>query len=179
MQRVAQYLFASPVRADIPRREAGANILLLNIIGAVLGIIFLGVGIGFYANSILSAKSQTSSGVVMHIVTEMQQYNDDNGSYPGTVGSWTVPSTFFANTTYFGAAPTDPTSPSTANPFQVYLYDSGAHFMIEDMVAQPSATLAGYYQSSFNGTTVVKGSLCGNTSCHNLIYTDVFGMMAE
>ena len=168
---VQRMLFVGP---RVESAESGANILMNNIVGILVGLVFMGFGIAWYIGSIDSAKTVAAENVLAMIATKVQQYYNDNGSYPGAINTWDP--SFFSNTQYFATPPIDPAAPSATNSFDLYVYDNGAHFMIADTAWHPERTLSSLPTYQWNGAAPYSSGLCGN-ACYELFYTDALGMM--
>ena len=170
----AQRLLCVGPRAE--GAESGANILINNIVGILVGLVFLGIGIAWYIGSIDSAKTTASESMMTTIATKVQQYYNDNGSYPGALNTWDT--SFFSNTQYFATPPIDPAAPNTSSQYAIYVYDGGLHFFIQDWIGHPVRTLSGLPRFGYTGSAAYIAGPCDNT-CSEINYSDVFGMMGQ
>jgi type II secretory pathway pseudopilin PulG len=155
--------------------ERGANLLAVNIVGAVLGAIFVAVGIGASMGVFASTKAPSAQGVLGDIASKMQAYYNAYGSYPSNAS-------FLSNTAYFPLYPTDP----SCGPYgtagctgEFTITANGSGYLLTDTVAQRPSALSGVAKAAVVGTeTEPSTTLCG-TSCSTLMYSSDGGYMGK
>lgn len=156
--------------------ECGANLLVVNILGIIVGLIMLGFGIDAAMRAHTSTKAAAAQTIVTNIANKMQAYVNDHGAAPpGSVDAWDS-ATFVGNTKYFGTPPTDPLCACSAGAFGIYSATTGLQQMLViDWNKYPARTLNGLPRSTWNGTQMVMLSTCNN-DCTAFLWVSGYGM---
>ena len=173
---VRRMLFVGP---RVEATESGANILINNIVGIIIGVIFLGVGIAVLLNTLDSSRTARAKDTMDRVASEVHDYYLDNGTFPAPGAFKNV---MTAMPGYFQATPCDPvdttctptsalsdfdvlsgTAPGT-NASDYLLFDWGAQHTERTLNGLPK------YAAAFTAPT----AKCLN-NCTQLVYDGLYG----
>ena len=159
--------------------ESGANILINNIVGIIIGVIFLGVGIAVLLNTLDSSRTARAKDTMDRIASEVHDYYLDHGVFPSPGA---VADVMTAMPGYFQSAPCDPVD-ATCNPSSTTASD----FSIESGVTSTDASdyvifdhVPSHAMRTLNGLPKYVGLFAPPTthclnSCQYLIYDGIYG----
>ena len=178
---VQRVLFVGP-RAK--GAESGANILINNIVGIIIGVIFLGVGIAVLLNTLDSSRTARAKDIMANeVASEVHAYYLDQGKFPAP---GTAADVMTAMPGYFQSAPCDPVdatcSPSstTASDFDVIsgvTSTNASDYVLTDTAAHPGRTLNGL--PKFAGNYTAPTATCSAAACTKLVYDGLFGVEGQ
>lgn len=163
--------------------EDGANILITNVVGIVIGVLLLSFGIASVLHLIQSSHQSRSTSEIIEVANVLEKYHADYGVYPGPKN--TENRAFFSNTTYFPVAPNDPEcgpqgSAACSTNYSMYWYTVNGtdQYYVYDYYASPTKTLDNLYKgvNDANGFHA-SGVKCADT-CTHLMYTSETGLVA-
>ena len=162
--------------------ESGANILINNIVGIIIGVIFLGVGIAVLLNTLDSSRTARVKDTMDRIASEVHNYYVDNGAFPAP---GVFKNVMVAMPGYFQSTPCDSvdvacTPTSALSDFGVLsgtVPGTGASdYIIRDMYGMNAVhadrTLNGL--PVYNGTFSKPTATCLN-NCSTLFYDGLYG----
>ncbi len=164
--------------------ESGANILINNIVGIIIGVIFLGVGIAVLLNTLDSSRTARAKDIMANeVASEVHAYYLDQGAFPAPGTTWTDVMTAMPG--YFQSAPCDPVD-ATCNPASTTASDfrvvSGAtstgasDYDISDSAWHPARTLNGLPR--WAGWFTAPTAKCSAANpCTSLYYDGLYGIL--
>lgn len=161
--------------------ESGANILVTNIIGIIVGLTFLGVGIAAVIGALDSSKSGKAKEIMGNdIATQVHSYYLDHQALPG---NGTAADVVTAMAGYFSVTPCDPldaacTPASAASDFTMISGLTAGNqpdYVIFDTVAHPAKNLTGI--PKYGGLGVAPVANC--TACTKFVYDAIFGVEGQ
>jgi type II secretory pathway pseudopilin PulG len=153
--------------------ERGANALVVNIVGGIVGLIFIGAGVGSYLHMATSSTGQAATIAMRDLAAKVQNYYNTNGYYP-TAANNRWDQTFFANTTYFPAQPVEPVCHCTGQ-YSLYVVPGATQFaLLDDATQTDTAYMSTLNQSTLTTNGFVAGATCGS-ACHHLVFSSTAG----
>jgi type II secretory pathway pseudopilin PulG len=155
--------------------EAGANLLANNILGIVVGLIFIVAGISALLISVNSAKGARAKDIMANeIAAQVHAYYLSNQQFPGG-SSWSDVVSVMG-TSSFPATPCDPldkscTTASSTSDFTIQ--STATDYALRDTFAHPTGDLANLPQFQAVGTQ--PSGTC-STSCTNYYWDAIYGI---